>query len=87
MDKERIRVRRERRQQFLAVLYEKNDGSVSEFVDGLEIAAGLGADVEEGRRIIAYFEEKGLLKVDDHKAGIVRLTADGVDAVESQEIF
>lgn len=87
MDKDRIRIRRERRQQFLAELYEENDGSVSEFVDGLEIAARLGADVEEGRRIIAYFEEKGLIKVDDHKAGIVRLTADGVDVVESEELF
>lgn len=84
MDKERIRARRERRQQFMRALYEEIDGSVNEFVDGLAIATRLGADAEEGRRIIAYLEEKGLLKVDDHKAGIIRITADGVDAVETE---
>jgi hypothetical protein len=84
MDKQKIRERRERRQQFLRTLYEEVDGSVNEFVDGLELASGLGADVAEGRRIIAYLEEKGLLKVDDHKAGIIRITADGVDAVETE---
>lgn len=84
MDKERIKARRERRQQFMRALYEEIDGSVNEFVDGLDIATRLGADPEEGRRIIAYLEEKGLLKVDDHKAGIIRITADGVDAVETE---
>ena len=58
--------------------------ALNEFIDGLELASGLGADVAEGRRIIAYLEEKGLLKVDDHKAGIIRITADGVDAVETE---
>jgi hypothetical protein len=84
MDKDRIKARRERRQLFLRTLYEEIDGSVSEFVDGLEIAHRLGADAEEGRRIIAYLEEKGLIKVDDHKTGIVRITAGGVDAVETE---
>lgn len=68
----------------MRALYEEIDGSVNEFVDGLDIATRLGADPEEGRRIIAYLEEKGLLKVDDHKAGIIRITADGVDAVETE---
>ncbi|MGQ0560795.1 MAG: hypothetical protein ACT443_02860 [Gemmatimonadota bacterium] len=80
---ERIRARRERRQQFLRLLYDEVDGSVSEFVDGLDIGSRLGADAAEARRIIEYLEEKGLLKVDDHKSGIVRITAAGVDAVET----
>ena len=84
MDKDRIKTRRERRREFLRTLYEEIDGSVNEFVDGLEIGMRLGADEAEARRIIAYFEEKGLLKVDDHKTGIIRLTADGVDAVETE---
>ncbi|MGQ0813837.1 MAG: hypothetical protein ACT4O1_05170 [Gemmatimonadota bacterium] len=84
MDKERVKTRRERRQQFLRTLYDEIDGSVSEFVDGLEIGARVGADPDETRRIIAYLEEKGQIKVDDHKAGIVRITAAGVDAVETE---
>ena len=36
MDKQKIKERRERRQQFLRTLYEEVDGSVNEFVDGLD---------------------------------------------------
>lgn len=84
MDREKIRQRRERRQQFLRSLYEEIDGSVNDFVDGLELGQRLGADADEARRIISYLEEKGLVKVDDHKTGIIRITAAGVDAVETE---
>ena len=83
MDPERIRARRERRQAFLQALYDEVDGSVSDFVEGLQIGAGVGADDNEARRMITYFEEKGLLKVDDHKTGVIRITAAGVDMVET----
>lgn len=77
-----MKERRQRREAFLRKLYEDVDGSVTDFVDGFAIAADLGAEPAEAKRIITYFEEKQLLKVDDHKAGIVRLTATGVDVVE-----
>lgn len=83
MDQERIRTRRRLRAAFLEALYEAVDGSVNEFVDGYEIATAVGADSDEARRIIAYFEEKGLLMVDDHKTGVIRITAAGVDAAEA----
>jgi predicted ArsR family transcriptional regulator len=83
MDKEAIRERQKRRQAFMRRLYETVDGSVSEFVQGFELAAELGADGEEARRILAYLEEKGLIKVDDHRNGVIRITAAGVDEVES----
>lgn len=83
MDADRIRARRERRAAFLHAIYAETDGSVSDFVDGFQIGAGVGADADEVRRIITYFEEKGLLKVDDHKAGVIRITAAGVDEVET----
>jgi hypothetical protein len=82
MDPDRIRARRERRGAFLQALYDEVDGSVTDFVDGLQIGAGVGADADEARRMMTYFEEKGLLKVDDHKTGVVRITAAGVDVVE-----
>ena len=34
---------------------------------------------------MAYLEERQWIVVDDHKTGIVRLTADGVDRVELGE--
>jgi predicted transcriptional regulator len=37
---------------------------------------------EETRKILAYLEEKGYVLVDDHRAGVVRITAEGIDAVE-----
>ncbi len=64
-------------------LYRAVDGNVSEFVQGFDIAAQVEADAEEARRIIAYLEEKGRIKVDDHRNGVIRITAAGVDAVET----
>jgi NADH/NAD ratio-sensing transcriptional regulator Rex len=80
---EQIRARRERRMELLRRLYHRVDGSVSEFVSAPEIGHELGVDAAETRRILEYWEEKGLLKVDDHRDGIVRITAAGIDEVET----
>lgn len=82
MDRQHIAARKERREAFLKTLYEEVDANVYEFVDGMEIAARVGAEPAEAKRIIAYFEEKALIVVDDHKNGIIRITAQGIDAVE-----
>ena len=74
--------RRRRRQAFLEALYRQTDGHVAEFVQAREPAAQLGIGEEELARILAYLEERQWIAVDDHRAGIVRLTADGVDQVE-----
>jgi predicted ArsR family transcriptional regulator len=81
---ERIRERRERRAEFLRRLYVRVDGSVSEFIAADEIAQELGLDGAEARRVFEYFEEKGFVKVDDHREGILRITAAGIDEVESR---
>jgi predicted transcriptional regulator len=83
LDKNEIRQRRQRREDFMNRLYQAVDGNVSEFVQGFDLAADLTADAEEARRIIAYLEEKGWIKVDDHRNGVIRITAAGVDAVET----
>ena len=83
MDAEIIRQRRQRRTEFMRRLYQEVDGSVAEFVQGFDLAAELGADASEARRMIAYLEEKGWIKVDDHRNGVLRITAAGVDEVES----
>ena len=84
MDSDQARARRQRRTEFLRVLYEDVNASVNEFVDGIAIGSRVGADAEEARRIIAYFEEKGALMVDDHKTGVIRITATGIDLVEAE---
>jgi len=78
-----LRRRREWRRLLLRTLYERVDGSVAEFIGAWEVAAGLGIELAEARRIVAYLAEKGWLFVDDHRDGIVRLTAAGVDEVEA----
>lgn len=79
-----MRRRRELRREFLLRLYERVDASVSEFVDAHEIAAALGIDDDETRRMFEYLEEKGWILVDDHRAAVIRLTAAGVDAAEAE---
>ena len=77
-----MRARRERRSVLLRSVYDTADASVTEFVSAYELADGQGVPQEEARKIIAYLEEKGFLLVDDHRAGVVRITAEGIDAVE-----
>jgi hypothetical protein len=81
---ESIQKRREQRREFLLRLYMRVDGSISEFVHAYELGAELGIEEAEVRKIFEYLEEKRLVLVDDHRAGIVRLTAAGVDDVESR---
>lgn len=80
----KIQDRRRLRTAFIVRLYEIVDASVSEFVNAFDIAASIGMEETEARRVIEYFEEKGYLKVDDHRSGIVRITATGIDHVESE---
>ena len=79
---EGMRKRRLARTVLLRSIYDTAEGSVTEFVAAYELAADQGVDPAEAPRILSYLEEKGYLLVDDHRAGIVRITATGVDAVE-----
>ncbi len=74
--------RRRRRQAFLEALYARTDGHVAEFASAPDVAAELGIEAAELERIIAYLEERQWIVVDDHRTGIVRITAEGVDRVE-----
>ncbi len=75
--------RRRRRLELLNAIYRHTDGHVAEFVSASALAEVLGIAAPELERILAYLEERKWIVVDDHREGIVRLTADGVDRVES----
>ena len=77
-----IRARRERRSTLLRSIYDAADGSVTEFIHAYDLADAQHVAPDEARKIVSYLEEKGYLLVDDHRAGIVRITAEGIDAVE-----
>ena len=74
--------RRRLRTAFLRRLYDVVDSSVSEFVCAYDIGGELGLSQDDARKVMEYHEEKGFLFVDDHKMGIIRITARGVDEVE-----
>ena len=75
--------RRQNRTAFLVRLYELVDASVSTFVSAHDIAQPLGISAEEVARIIEYLEEKRLIYIDDYKLGMIRITAEGIDHVET----
>ena len=77
--------RRRLRSAVLEALYRETDGDVATFVSLPDVTRPLGIEESELRRITAYLEERRWIVVDDHKTGIVRLTADGVDRVETGE--
>ena len=68
---------------FMARLYWAADGSVSEFVSAYEIGADINVPESDVRRLLDYLEEKDFIKVDDHKLGVIRITANGIDYVEA----
>lgn len=82
MTNEAMKLRRERRAQLLRGIYDAAGGSVTEFVSAHDLATAQQLPDDETRKAISYLEEKGYLLVDDHRAGVVRITAEGIDAVE-----
>lgn len=79
-----IHERRRLRAALLVRLYHEVDGSVTQFVHAFDVAAELGMAQAEAAKAMAYLEERGHVKVDDHRAGVLRLTASGVDEAESR---
>ena len=80
--KEEIEQRRRQRRDFMTELYRVTDGSVSEFVSAYEIGTDILIPNSDIKRLLAYLEEKEFIKVDDHKLGVIRMTANGIDYVE-----
>lgn len=75
--------RRRWRADFMLRLYELAGGGVSEYLPAYDITDPMGIDRNEARKILEYLEEKGWVRVDDYRAGTLRLTADGIDRVET----
>lgn len=81
---DQIQRRRDLRRRFMLELYQRTEAGVAEFVSGQDVGHALELDPAELRRFLEYFHEKGWVWVDDFREGVVRITAAGIDAVESQ---
>lgn len=74
--------RRRERTAFMVRLYDRTGGDVAEFVSAFEVTDELGIAPAEAAKLVGYLEEKGWVKVDDHRSGVLRITAAGIDHVE-----
>jgi CTP-dependent riboflavin kinase len=80
-----IQRRRANRRRFLELLYEASEAGESEYLDGYEIAAELGLSRQEAERIVRYHEDHGWVRKTGAHGLTVRITAPGIDHIESME--
>ncbi len=83
MDPDHIRARRRNRERFLLRLYEASEEGGEVYVDGYEIAEELELSREEAERIARYHEDHGFVKKIRGSGLSLRITARGIDHIES----
>ena len=78
-----IAKRRELRRRFLEILYRSSEEGESEYQDGYEIGAELGLSRQEAERVVRYHEDHGFVRKSGSHGLTVRITAQGIDHVET----
>jgi hypothetical protein len=78
-----VRRRRELRRRFLERLYEQSEQGESEYQDGYELAAELGMTRQDAERVVRYHEDLGFVKKSGSHGLTVRISAQGIDHVET----
>jgi CTP-dependent riboflavin kinase len=78
-----IRRRREVRRRFLEILYTASEEGASEYADGYELGAELGLSRQEAERIVRYHEDHGHVRKSGSHGLTVRITAQGIDHIET----
>jgi CTP-dependent riboflavin kinase len=77
-----IRQRREARRRFLEQLYQASEEGDSEYLDGYDLAGGLGLSRQDAERVVRYHEDHGFVLKTGRHGLTVRITARGIDHVE-----
>lgn len=83
LDPEAFRRRREDRRRFLERLYRSSEEAGLVYEDGYEIAEELGLSRTDAERIARYHEDHGFLKSMGGAGLTLRITARGIDFIES----
>lgn len=78
-----VRQRRENRRRFLERLYRSSEEEGVVYEDGYAIAEELGLSRQDAERIARYHEDHGHLKNMGGPGLTLRITAQGIDHVES----
>lgn len=79
-----IRRRRENRRRFLEHLYRASEEGSTEYNDGYDVAEALEIPRQDAERIVRYLEDHGFVAKTGRTGMVVRITAQGIDHVESQ---
>ncbi len=78
-----VRARRENRRRFLEHLYRCSEEEDTEYQDGYEVADALGIGRHDAERIVRYLEDHGFVTKTGRTGLVLRITAAGIDHVES----
>ena len=75
--------RRELRRRFLEAIYQRSEEGESEYQDGYELGAELGMTRQDAERVARYHEDHGFVRKTGSHGLTVRITAQGIDHVET----
>ena len=78
-----VRARRENRRRFIEHLYRCSEEEDTEYRDGYEVAEELGISRQDAERIVRYLEDHGFVTKTGRTGLVLRITAAGIDHVES----
>lgn len=78
-----FRERRENRRRFLEYLYRCSEEEDTEYRDGYEVADELGIHRQDAERIVRYMEDHGFVIKTGRTGLVLRITAAGIDHVET----
>jgi len=78
-----VRLRRENRRRFLEQLYRSSEEGGAVYEDGYDVAEELGLSRQDAERIARYLEDHGWVKGTGGPGLVLRITARGIDHVES----
>jgi CTP-dependent riboflavin kinase len=81
--RDEIRVRRAARRRFLEVLYRSSEEGATEYVDGYDVGEEIGVARQDAERIVRYLEDHGFVTKTGRSGLVVRITARGIDHVET----
>jgi DNA-binding MarR family transcriptional regulator len=79
-----VRARRENRRRFLEYLYRCSEQEDTEYRDGYEVADELGITRQDAERIVRYLEDHGFVTKTGRTGLVLRITAAGIDHVETE---
>jgi len=78
-----VREKRRQRRRFLEMLYEQSERGESEYRDGYDIAEELGLSRQDAERMVRYHEDHGYVRKSGSHGLTVRITAQGIDHMET----